>query len=146
VQRAHILFQSSGGTVPDGIFLFNYFRSLPIELCLYNVGTVASIATLAYLGGHRRYVSASATFLLHRTQGSAQSANADRLKALTKSVAMDDHRIETILRQNLNMPNEYWDIHRVSDLWLTAEQAIAIGLATEIREFSAPAGSIIFNI
>ena len=47
VRHAHILYQSSGGLVGDGVFLYNLFRSLPIELTLNNVGAVMSAALVA---------------------------------------------------------------------------------------------------
>ena len=41
VQHVHLLFQSAGGYVGDEVFLYNLFRSIPIELTLYNVGPSA---------------------------------------------------------------------------------------------------------
>ena len=72
VRRVHLLFRTTGDTVGDGVCLYNYLRSLPIEISLYNVGTVASIGALAYLGAKVRKTSTSATFMLHRTQAGAQ--------------------------------------------------------------------------
>jgi ATP-dependent protease ClpP protease subunit len=67
VPRLHLLFQSSGGLVGDGVCLYSFFRGLPLPLTIYNVGSVSSIAALAYLGAEERKVSAHATFMLHRT-------------------------------------------------------------------------------
>ena len=50
VAHVHLLFQSNGGTVGDGLCLYNFFRSLPISLTFYNTGSVASVAAIAYLG------------------------------------------------------------------------------------------------
>ena len=55
VERVHLLFQSTGGLVSDGVCLYNYFKGLPIELAIYNAGSVASVATIAFLGVERRY-------------------------------------------------------------------------------------------
>ena len=49
VEGIHLLFQSGGGNVGDGIYIFNLFRSLPISLTLYNAGSIASVAVIAYL-------------------------------------------------------------------------------------------------
>src|SRR5215217_2667776 len=54
VAHVHMLFQSNGGTVCDGVCLYNFFRSLPISLTLYNTGSVAPVAVVAYLGAHER--------------------------------------------------------------------------------------------
>jgi ATP-dependent protease ClpP protease subunit len=50
-KRIHI-FQSWGGYVGDGVFLYNALKKLSVEVVLYNAGQVASAATLAYLGAH----------------------------------------------------------------------------------------------
>jgi ATP-dependent Clp protease protease subunit len=146
IQRIHLLFQSTGGSVPDGVCLYNYLHSLPIEICLYNVGSVASIAAVAYLGAKVRRVSATATFMLHRTHVIPQSATAARLQAIGKSVTLDDERTEEILRKHLQLPDELWGVHEVADLWLSADEAVRYGLATEIAEFSPPFGTQLFNV
>ena len=86
VEHVHLLFQSTGGAVGDGVALYNFFRALPIELSLYNIGTVASIGAIAYLGAKIRKTSAHATFMVHRTQLPPQTATAERLHALAYSV------------------------------------------------------------
>src|SRR5262249_3680075 len=146
VQHVHLLFQSSGGTVSDGVCLYNFLRMLPIEVSLYNVGTVASAGALAYLGAKVRKVSATGTFMLHRTQASPLMATAERLQALVKSVAVDDQRTETILRVHLNLPDELWEVHKVSDLWFSAEEAVEYGLATEVGDFAPPKGTQLFHV
>jgi len=65
--RLHILFQSSGGTIGDGICLYNFLRKSPIEIILYNSGIVSSIAVISYLGAAKRIVSQHATFMIHRS-------------------------------------------------------------------------------
>jgi ATP-dependent protease ClpP protease subunit len=45
-KHVHLLFQSSGGFVGDGICLYNFFSSLPIDLTIYNAGAVQSIALI----------------------------------------------------------------------------------------------------
>jgi len=41
-ERLHLLLHSTGGIFNDGICLYNYFRTLPLEVVAYNAGTVAS--------------------------------------------------------------------------------------------------------
>lgn len=42
VKVLHVLFQSAGGISGDGISLYNLFRVSPVEIRLYNVGSVSS--------------------------------------------------------------------------------------------------------
>ena len=64
----HLLFQSFGGVVGDGVCLYNFFRALPSDLTIYNSGKVESIATIAFLGAGRRVASNRATFMVHRNE------------------------------------------------------------------------------
>src|SRR5437764_9130338 len=57
VLALHLLFQSTGGFVNEGIALYNFLRAVPLQLHLYNGGSVASIAAIAFLGAQRRYAS-----------------------------------------------------------------------------------------
>lgn len=146
VPGVHMLFQSTGGTVSDGVALYNYLRVLPIEVSLYNVGTVSSIAALAYLGAKVRKTSARATFMLHRTQVTLQNVRAERLHGISTSIRMDDERTEKILRTHLKLSKKLWAVHEVADLWLSADEALECGLATEIGEFAPPPGTMIFSV
>jgi ATP-dependent Clp protease protease subunit len=146
VGHLHLLFQSTGGTVADGVCLYNFLHTLPVEISLYNVGTVASAGALVYLGAKNRKASTTATFMLHRTQAAPLGATAERLQALGKSVMLDDQRTEAILRAHLKLPDDLWDVHRVADLWLSAEEAVKYGLATEIADFAPQKGMQLFSL
>jgi ATP-dependent Clp protease, protease subunit len=146
VKAVHLLFQSTGGTVSDGICLYNFFKGLPIGLTLYNVGCVSSAALIAYLGAEKRQASANATFMMHRTQATLQAAPAERLHSVAHSVAIDDERLEAILRQHLKLTEEQWRVHSLSDLWLDAKEALACNLITSIGDFAPPKGGQLFNL
>jgi ATP-dependent Clp protease, protease subunit len=146
IRHVHLMFQSTGGTVGDGICLYNFIKALPIDLTIYNCGSVVSIAALAYLGAKKRKTSASATFMLHRTTGASQPATAGRLHSIAESVVLDDKRTETILRSHVRLSPEEWAALDKHELWFSAEEAIKAGLADEIGEFGPPKGSQIYTI
>jgi ATP-dependent Clp protease, protease subunit len=146
VKHVHLLFQSAGGYVGDGVFLYNLFRSIPIELTLYNVGQISSAGVVAYLGAKRRKTTASATFMLHRSANSPQFATAAKLSHLAKSLVLDDERTEAIVRDHVKFPPELWDELKYHDIYVSGEEAIKFGIATEIGEFAPPAGTQVFNL
>ena len=146
VKHVHLLFQSAGGYVGDGVFLYNLFRSVPIELTLYNFGQISSAGVVAYLGGKRRKTTKSGTFMFHRSTNSPQFATATKLNHVAKSLILDDQRTETIVRQHVNLPDELWQAIAHHDVYLSGEEAVKFGLATEIGEFSPPAGTQVYNI
>ena len=138
IPSVHLLFQSGGGHPGDGVCLYNFFRALPLDLTIYNVGSICSAAIIAYLGAKKRKTSAYATFMVHRTQSAPQPASAERLQALAHSVAIDDERVEAILRQHIMLEDDKWAVHKVADLWLSAKDAVAAKPADEIGEFAPP--------
>jgi ATP-dependent Clp protease protease subunit len=147
VKHAHILFHSTGGLVPDGIALYNLFRALPIELTLYNPGSVQSIAVIAYLGAKHRKASANATFQIHRTIFTSQAARADQLEVLAEVTHLDDVRTEGILRAHLKLSDKDWDkFDRAGLMVFSAQDAVKIQMADELADFSPPQGAKIFNI
>jgi len=146
VKHIHLLFQSAGGYVGDGVFLYNLFRSIPVELTLYNVGQISSAGVVAYLESRRRKTSRSATFMLHRSTNSPQFATASKLDHIAKTLVLDDQRSEEIVRAHVSFPAELWDQLRERDIYLSAEDAVRFGIADEITDFAPPTGTQVFNI
>lgn len=146
VPHVHLLFQSTGGNIGDGLCLYSYFRALTVDLTLYNGGTVASIATIAYLGAKHRKTSAYATFMIHRSQFSAQFAQAATLKTLANAALVDDERTEHILRSHITMPAKKWSYFNHNDLWFSAQEAVNFGIADSTGDFSPPAGTQIYTL
>ncbi|RJG00414.1 ATP-dependent Clp protease proteolytic subunit [Noviherbaspirillum sedimenti] len=147
VQSLHLMVQSTGGIISEGIALYNYLRCLPIELTTYNTGTVQSIAVIVFLAGSKRKASRTATFMLHKATFYAGSPTTSfQLSAATQSLMVDDGRIESILKQYIAMPEEKWDVHRFVDLFITADEALKFGLIDEIADFAPPPGAMLINI
>jgi ATP-dependent Clp protease protease subunit len=147
VNEVHLLFQSQGGNVGDGIALFNFFKAMPIDLNIYNTGTVASIAVLSYLGGRHRFVSQHATFLIHKSVYPIPTpANAAAHRALADNMVIDDNRSEAIVKAFTTIPAERWLSHATEDVVFQAQEAVQHGIADAIREFQVPSGNQVFNI
>lgn len=147
VGSAHILIQSNGGYVSDGICLYNFLSQLPIDVVMYNAGAVASIAVILYLAGKQRYASDTARFMVHKSHASASpGARPDALRIIVEGLQADDMRTEQILRQHLLLREEHWAVHATSDLHLTSHEAIDVGLIDAIADFAPPPGKHIINI
>jgi ATP-dependent Clp protease protease subunit len=146
VKEVHLMFHSTGGFVGDGVCLYNYFKSFPISLTLYNPGVVASIGVIAYLGAKHRKTSAHAVFMIHRTQCNIpQGTPASRAKTIVDAAILDDKRTETILREKLVLPEEKWRSFDNDNLHFSAEEAVRYGIADEIADFSPPPGTHIWT-
>jgi ATP-dependent Clp protease, protease subunit len=146
VQYMHVLFQSTGGGIREGIRLYNFFKNFSLDLTFYNMGVVSSVAVIAYLGAKTRKVSRHATFMIRRTQTTNRVANDDTVEAPAESAMLLDETAEAILREHINMPANRWAHFSRNDLWFSAEQAVKYGIAHEIGDFVAPADAKIWTL
>ena len=145
----HLILHSNGGGVADGVALHSYFKSLPLDLCFYNGGTVSSIAVIVFLGARKRYASAHATFMIHKTHSPDKMAatQADRLHALANSYKVEDARTRLIIETDLpRLSKERLEHHLDTELPFDATEALECGLITEIRDFVVPPGNQLSNI
>ncbi len=144
---AHILIQSNGGYVSDGICLYNFLSKLPFDIITYNAGAVASIAVTLFLAGRQRHASETARFMVHKSHATASpGSRPDALSIIVEGLRADDMRTERILRDHVNLTQEQWQVHTYSDLHLTAAQALQVGMIESIRDFAPPKGKRLTNI
>ena len=147
VDTAHLLVQSNGGYVSDGLCLYNFMASSPINFITYNAGAVASIAVILFMAGTRRYASETARFMIHKSHATASpGARPDALNIIVEGLRADDARTEAILRKNIELTPEQWGIHQYGDLHLNARDAKAAGLVDDVMDFAPPKGSRLRNI
>ena len=147
IETAHVLVQSNGGYVSDGLCLYNFMARSPIEFVMYNGGAVASIAVILFLSGGPRYASETARFMVHKSHATASpGARPDALNIIVEGLRADDARTEAILRRHVVLTPEQWATHQYSDLHLTARDARVAGLITDIADFVPPKGAHLRNV
>jgi ATP-dependent protease ClpP protease subunit len=143
----HLLFQSTVGQVGDGICLFNYFDKFPLRLYIYNMGMVASVAVLAFLGARYRFINAHATFAIHKPRFPAQApTDAIGHRALADQALLEDKRVEAIFKARTQIPAKRWKQHTLHDIVFDSQQSVEFGIAKAIGDFQPPVGSQVFNI
>jgi ATP-dependent protease ClpP protease subunit len=140
----HLLMQSSGGTVTEGVYLYHFLKTYPTPITIYNVGSVQSAAVLAFLGAPNRVGGRHGSFMIHRPYAPTQGADLALLASAVASLQVDDARMDQILREHLRLPAEQWAAYERHNHWLDAQTALSAGLTTEIGEFGPPAGTPIY--
>ena len=147
VETAHVLIQSNGGYVSDGLCMYNFLSNAPVKFVMYNAGAVASIAVILFLAGSRRYASETARFMVHKSHATASpGARPDALNIIVEGLRADDARTESILRKHIELTPEQWGIHQYSDLHLTAKDAKIAHMINDVADFAPPRGTHIRNI
>jgi ATP-dependent Clp protease protease subunit len=150
VPSTTIFMSSAGGSVEEGISLFAFIRSLPIEIAIHNIDHVDSIALAIYLAGSRRLANPDATFLLHDFYFPQPVPISNRHQASDLSVSFTAFRqkMTDILKVRTNMSDEQLKSLKFLDepVVKTALAAKEIGITHEIGLAVAPAGAELFNI
>ena len=143
----YLCFSSSGGYVADGLYLYNYIRSLPAKVVIHNTGTVASIATVVYVAADERYCSEHGMFMVHPTEIPQQgNIRSETLQSLLDGALTDDRRTENILRQRTAIPDDILAARLYKDVHIRPDEAVEFGLANAVCEFSLPRGNQVIQI
>ena len=139
VGELQLALQSSGGTVAEGVYLYNFVRSLTYPVTIYNMGQVCSAAVLLFLAAPRRVANKHAMFMIHRVS-STPSGDMALIDAALDSLRIDDGRLDGILREHVSLPKAKWRRYDRAPLWIGARDAIDCGIATQGGDFAPPLG------
>ncbi len=141
VTRIHTLIQSPGGTINEGIFLYEFFKSFPVEVVAYNGGHIGSASLSAYLGARKRYVCSNGSFLIHRSKPAPVNTWAlPHIQTIVDGLQIEDARTEAVLRSSSNLTQTHWNVFFSGcDLTLDANTAIDVGISHGLGSFT-PAG------
>jgi ATP-dependent Clp endopeptidase proteolytic subunit ClpP len=135
--RINIRINSSGGSVKDGDAIITAIQSSDAEVHVYNDGTAASMAAdiwLAVGDKERRHMSANAKLMIHSTISWAWG-NAAQMRETADMLDKFDQAAVGSLAKALGKSEEdvlaeYYDGR---DHWLTAKEALALGLIAKIE-------------
>lgn len=140
-ETLYFLFSSPGGSVDAGIVLYNFLRALPVEIIMHNTGTVASIGTVIYMAGAKRYAAPQSTFLFHGVQTmfapNATMSHPQLVERLSM-VRQDENKIAGIIASRSNLAEK--EIRKLFHQGESKDLAFAEskGIVHEIREPSIP--------
>lgn len=143
-KELYFLISSNGGSVDAGITLYNFLRSLPVEISMHNMGSIDSIATVIFLAGNKRYASPHSAFLFHGVQFNLEakiSINNQQLNELLSRLKTDQQKISGVLTERTKLTAE-----EVKDLFIQGESkdptfAISKGIIDSIISANIPPDS-----
>jgi len=140
-ETLYFLFSSPGGSVDAGIVLYNFLRALPVEIIMHNTGTVASIGTVIYMAGAKRYAAPQSTFLFHGVQTTFAPGVAMSHPQLLERLSMvrqDENKIAGIIASRSTLSGE--EIRKLFHQGESKDLAFAQekGIIHEIREANIP--------
>lgn len=135
---------SAGGSVPDGLAIFNALRRHPATVTVHIEGVAASIASLIAMAGDTVEIAANALLMIHApwtsTAGNAVTLRetADTLDRFARAMAI------SYARPGGLSPDEALALLTDGvDHWYGAEDALAAGLVDRVTPASKIAASLV---
>lgn len=122
---------SPGGDVFDGITIYNALRNHPAHVTTRVDGLAASIASIIAQAGDHRIMQPSAQMMIHNAWGLAVGDTNDHAD-MAKVLAQQDEILAGIYASASGGDASHFAELMADDTWLTAERAVAEGLADEI--------------
>jgi ATP-dependent Clp protease protease subunit len=126
---------SPGGEIAAGLAIYDTIQLIQAPVSTIAVGITASMGTILLTAGTkgRRYALPHATIHLHQPLGGVQGQAADIEIAAKEILRMRD-LLNNILLRHTGLPQESIDKITDRDYYMTAQQAVDIGIIDKILE------------
>ncbi len=129
---------SQGGSVFEGLAIYNYFKSLDQEVNTHSSGLVASIASVIFLAGKNRTINSTDNFLIH-LPSNISVGNAEDLEKTAKELRSIESKLVDIYVNETNITKEDVIDLMTKDEFLDIEFLKDKGFVNEIIKFQAVA-------
>lgn len=136
--RINVHVNSPGGSVFDGLPIFNALRNSKAEIHTYNDGLAASMGAIILLAGSTVHASRNSLVMLHSPSTYAGGNVKDFEEAIDRLNKIQGSLIESIcqkVKMTSDQVEKKWFDY--ADHWLTAEEAQNEGLVDDIVEEKA---------
>jgi ATP-dependent Clp protease protease subunit len=131
----NLYINSPGGQITSGLAIFDTMRMITAPVSTIAVGMAASMATILLTVGAKgkRFSLPHATIHLHQPLGGVQGQAADIEIEAREILRMRD-LLNSILREQTKMSDEQIAKYTDRNMYLTAAQAVEVGLIDAVLE------------
>jgi ATP-dependent Clp protease protease subunit len=132
-----MLINSPGGSIIDGLAIYDMMREIKCPIKTVGTGMMASMGSVLLAGGDTRLMTRHGQLMIHQgsTQAKGQPTEVE-IGADFMARLMD--RLKQLYEDHIGLTKEYWGIVLNRDTWLTAEQALKIGFIDKVVDNSKP--------
>ena len=134
----NINIHSQGGSVYEGLAIYNYLKSLKQEVNTHSSGLVASIASIFFLAGKNRTINNTDNFLIHLPSGMSMG-NAKDFEKTAKELRDIENKLATIYENETNLTKDEALELMKNDEFLNVDFLLEKGFVNEIIKFQAVA-------
>lgn len=131
VQQINLSINSPGGSIFDAITMFNYLRRTGAEIVVRIDGLAASAASLLAMAGDKIIMPKNAMMMIHNPWSFAMG-NADELREQADILDRVGKALVSTYTGRTGLPEETISELLATDTWMTADEALEKGFATEV--------------
>ena len=124
---------TDGGDVYAMFRLMDAILTSPCQIKFFGSGIIASSGTWILAVCDERYLHKNTTIMVHSVSDAIEGTQSDRRINQAESERLQS-LLEGIFEDNTRMPKDFWKQACQRDLYLTAKEAIQLGMADKIVE------------
>jgi ATP-dependent Clp protease protease subunit len=130
-KRVSVRINSGGGNWQEGQTMYDLLKASALKVDTYCVGLVASAATLPFMAGNKRFISAHGRLMIHNCASVASGQVADLENAIAQQKAINSSMAQLYATASGQTVEKCAEL-MAATTYLDAEQALALGFATHI--------------
>ncbi|MEM1221454.1 MAG: ATP-dependent Clp protease proteolytic subunit [Verrucomicrobiota bacterium] len=129
---------SPGGSVTDGMAIYDTMNFLQCDIVTYCVGQAASMATLLLAAGTngKRYALPNSRVMMHQPTGGATGQTSD-ISIAAREIVRWRERMNELIASHTNKTSEEIAADSDRDFYLTATEALEYGIVDKVIESKA---------
>lgn len=126
---------SPGGSVSDGLMIFDTMQHIKPDVQTICMGMAASMGAFLLAAGTKgkRFILPNAEVMIHQPSGGAQGQTTD-IQIAAQHIQRTKDRLNRILSEKTGQPIERVTADTDRDNWMSAEEAAAYGIVDQIME------------
>ncbi|MEU3982521.1 head maturation protease, ClpP-related [Streptomyces sp. NPDC026672] len=128
---------SGGGSVFEGLAIFEALRRHPANITTYVDGIAASIASVIAMSGDRRVVSRNGSLMIHEASGVCAGPSVDMRQMGELLNRISDQIADVYTQRTGEGSVASWRGLMKAETWFTGSEAVDAGLATEVADDDA---------
>ncbi|HDR7621832.1 TPA: Clp protease ClpP [Bacillus mycoides] len=132
-EKIHVHINSGGGSAFDGVAICNQLKQHNAEIIVHIDGWAASAASVIAMAGDKIIMPSNTMMMIHQAS-TFEYGNADFFEKTARDLRKIDSALAASYKKRFVGTDEELKQLLKDETWLTAEEAVALGLADEIAD------------
>lgn len=141
VTNIEVRLNSPGGSVFDGMTIYERLRQHKANVTVYIDGLAASIASVIAMAGDKVYIGEGALVMIHRPMAGVMG-NTDEMLRMIEVLEKIENQMIGIYERNTDVTSSELQEMLLDDYWMEAKEAVNKGFADEFASEEANVAAV----